>query len=396
MKITTIIILAVLLCGMIHAQPPCPGQTGSSISGTLTYDNAPVNSPICGSKVYLKTNVGVMVDSSVTCQSGSYYFCNVPNGDYILSAQTSIVPGSINGTDALMVLKHFTQVITLTGLRFKAGDVNNTGIINTLDALLIVQHYVQMISTFPAGDWVFEEPQVNITGTSDHVVNFKGICVGDVNGSFIPPYCGFHVCGDTLQDCRDWQKYPTVLIGSQCWMKKNLNIGTMLYSDSNNQTNNNVIEKFCWANYVPNCNVFGGLYQWDEMMQYDTVPAIRGICPSGFHIPTYNEWRILETYLGGKWFACGEMKETGFTHWYPPNTGANNESGFTALAAGARDYFLPYPFSGLMYDAMFWSSSQYLQYGNNAWSVYLSGYFDFFDIEATIKNYAFSVRCLKD
>jgi len=66
------------------------------------------------------------------------------------------------------------------------------------------------------------------------------------------------------------QVYNTVLIGSQCWLKENLNVGTMI-NGSQNQTNNSTIEKYCYDNDPANCDEYGGLYQWDEMMQYTTT-----------------------------------------------------------------------------------------------------------------------------
>ncbi|MCX6271686.1 MAG: hypothetical protein NTU44_10790 [Bacteroidetes bacterium] len=129
--------------------------------------------------------------------------------------------------------------------------------------------------------------------------------------------------------------YHTVHIGAQCWMKENMDIGTMI-NGSTGQTDNGTIEKYCYANDPANCTIYGGLYQWDEMMQYTTSPGVRGICPSGFHIPADVEWQTLVDYLGGNPVAGGKMKETGFTHWNVPNTGATNESGFTALGAGFR------------------------------------------------------------
>ncbi|MCH2023945.1 MAG: T9SS type A sorting domain-containing protein [Saprospiraceae bacterium] len=150
-------------------------------------------------------------------------------------------------------------------------------------------------------------------------------------------------CGDTLVDSRDGQKYPTVLIGSQCWMAKNLNIGT--YTESfytgtshSDMANNGIIEKYCYNNDTANCELYGGLYEWDEMTNYTTVGGSlpdtvnRGICPTGWHIPssgsvfgasgTTMEWEILELH-------------------FPPTTEAielmpGGSSGFNAQLGGYR------------------------------------------------------------
>jgi uncharacterized protein (TIGR02145 family) len=162
-------------------------------------------------------------------------------------------------------------------------------------------------------------------------------------------------CGDPITDSRNGQIYNTVLIGEQCWMKENLNVGTRI-NGSQEQMDNGIIEKYCHGDLESNCDAYGGLYQWNEMMQYITSEGAQGICPDGWHIPTDAEWTMLTDYLGGESVAGGKMKEAGLTHWASPNTGATNESGFTALPGGLRYY--DGWFGNLTYDAFFRSSSQ--------------------------------------
>ena len=69
-----------------------------------------------------------------------------------------------------------------------AGNVDNSAIINSIDALAVQKRFTGMISSFPAGNWIFENPSVNITGNSAQTMNIKGLCYGDVNGSFTPVY----------------------------------------------------------------------------------------------------------------------------------------------------------------------------------------------------------------
>jgi uncharacterized protein (TIGR02145 family) len=152
------------------------------------------------------------------------------------------------------------------------------------------------------------------------------------------------------------QVYHTVQIGTQCWFRENLNIGTRI-NGSQDQTNNGIIEKYCYGDNEANCNTYGGLYQWDELMQYVSTEGAKGLCPDGWHIPTDAEWSTLTTYLGGESVAGGKMKEAGTSHWASPNAGATNSSGFTALPGGSRYY--GGNFVNLTYNAYFWSSSQY-------------------------------------
>ncbi|MBK7631803.1 MAG: hypothetical protein IPJ23_14075 [Ignavibacteriales bacterium] len=91
--------------------------------------------------------------------------------------------------------------------------------------------------------------------------------------------------------------YNTVLIGNQCWLKENLNVGTMINSTGSGflQTNNGIIEKYCYDNNPANCEIYGGLYEWPEAMQYSTTPGSQEICPLGWHIPTLADFQTLST-----------------------------------------------------------------------------------------------------
>jgi len=221
----------------------------------------------------------------------------------------------------------------------------------------------------------------------------------DTNGSITTNRITW-LCGDSLIDTRDGQIYSTVQIGSQCWMAENLNIGTKINSTSGGQqqTDNGIIEKYCYNNEEDSCNVYGGLYEWNEAMQYVTTEGAQGICPDSWHIPTDSEWTILTDYLGGSSVAGGKMKSTGTIEagtglWHSPNTGATNESGFTGLPGGYRSSDSG-PFYVLGYHSLFWSSSQYdVSY---AWSRYLS--YDIASLSPHFddKGHGFSVRCLKD
>jgi uncharacterized protein (TIGR02145 family) len=109
-------------------------------------------------------------------------------------------------------------------------------------------------------------------------------------------------CGDVLRDPRDGQTYATVLIGTQCWMAENLNVGTML-PISTSETDNGVIEKHCYDDDPANCTAKGALYRWNEMMDYGPSDAgnpstTQGICPPGWHVPSDEEFKVLEMYVG--------------------------------------------------------------------------------------------------
>jgi len=206
-------------------------------------------------------------------------------------------------------------------------------------------------------------------------------------------------CGKSFTDPRDGKVYSTVQIGTQCWFSQNLNVGTLIDVLSN-QTNNSIPEKYCYGNAEANCTIYGGLYQWDEVMNYtspsDSNPSHRqGICPAGWHLPSNAEWDQLVTFLGGETLAGGAMKEPGTTHWASPNGGATNSSGFTALGGGLMGTGgSQYSFYYLFQNAYFWTSTLVNE------SSYLSRSLDknnghiFFGYGPAINGY--SARCVKD
>ena len=213
--------------------------------------------------------------------------------------------------------------------------------------------------------------------------------------SSILPGCGSVAYGG--------KTYNSVIIGLQCWMTENLNIGSAV-AGSLDQANNGIIEKYCYNNISANCDVYGGLYQWAEMVQYlngatnttswNPVPAgtVQGICPAGWHLPSDADWSSLEANLGGTSVAGGKMKETGTVHWLSPNTGATNSSGFTGLPGGDRDVSGSFIFLATYGD--FWTSSEanstqawYRNLNTGNETLYRGGYY---------KSDGFAVRCLKN
>jgi uncharacterized protein (TIGR02145 family) len=179
--------------------------------------------------------------------------------------------------------------------------------------------------------------------------------------------------------------YNTVLIGNQCWLRENLNVGTRI-NGSQEMSDNSVKEKYCYNDDSANCTTYGGLYQWNETMQYVTNEGAQGICPTGWHIPKLSEFQTLSSTVGGDGNALKEIGQgTG-------GGAGTNTSGFSALLAGYRGY--DGYFFNLGYTTYFWSSTEYdasivnhlyLIYTDS--SIYLFYYY---------KGYGFSVRCLKD
>ncbi|MCX6306416.1 MAG: hypothetical protein NT040_15750 [Bacteroidetes bacterium] len=204
------------------------------------------------------------------------------------------------------------------------------------------------------------------------------------------------------------QTYNTVQIGPQCWFKENLNIGTRI-NGALEQTNNSIIEKYCYNDLESNCNIYGGLYQWTEMMQYATTAGVQGICPTGWHIPTEGDWCTVTQFLDptvncgvsgiSGTNAGGKMKSTGTIQagtglWNTPNYGATNESGFSAVPAGQRYSNGSSVYLDLGNSGYWWSSSEYDIY--SAWGRNLHyGYSNVYRISGALFH-GFSVRCVRN
>ncbi len=162
-------------------------------------------------------------------------------------------------------------------------------------------------------------------------------------------------------------EYKTIGIGNQIWMDKNLNIGTMIQAGSI-ASNNNLIEKYCYNNDTALCTIYGALYSWEELMNYNFQEGSKGICPEGWHIPTVTDWQILINFLGGVELAGGKLKEPGTSHWKSPNIISDEMSNFNALPSGFYNSQSTTHFQGIDELTYLWSSS-----GNTAfsWSILL-------------------------
>ena len=143
------------------------------------------------------------------------------------------------------------------------------------------------------------------------------------------------------------QVYNTIQVYSQCWLKENLNIGTMIQGSAE-MANNGILEKYCYENSPDSCIKYGGLYQWNEMMQYSVQPGIQGICPTGWHLPVDEEWQVLEGSVDGQ-YGIGDLVWDDWD-WRGSDAGLNlkttsgwieggngtNLFGFSAQPAGDR------------------------------------------------------------
>jgi len=200
------------------------------------------------------------------------------------------------------------------------------------------------------------------------------------------------LCGFPFVDNRDGQTYNTVQIGDQCWMAENLNIGQRI-DGLVTMSNNSIIEKYCYDDDTMNCEIYGGLYQWNEMMQYSSTQSTQGICPDGWHLPSDAEWFEMENYLDPS------ISDPNSTFWRGIDCGEQllegGSSGFEALLGGKREWdtglFTYFGIKGL-----FWTSTINPYNTIHSWFRMLENNISQSYRNGAMKAYGASVRCLKD
>lgn len=212
----------------------------------------------------------------------------------------------------------------------------------------------------------------------------------------------------TMTDSRDNKVYKTVTIGTQTWMAENLNyayISVPYKYDSKYGSYTSDSTSWCYDDDPSNCDKYGRLYTWAASMDSigtwstngigcgygstcsPTYP-VRGICPTGWHLPDTTEWRTLLTAVGGSFQAAKMLKST--SGWDAAGK-ATDAYGFSALPAGARDN--KGAFSSPGFYAYFWSATEFRDY---AYNMFLEGNDEFAYLKYKDKYLGVSVRCIKD
>jgi len=191
----------------------------------------------------------------------------------------------------------------------------------------------------------------------------------------------------------DGNLYPVITIGAQVWMAENLKVThynngeSIVYIDDGDLWSRQNKGAYCVFDSVySNKKTYGLLYNW-----YAVIDK-RNICPENWHVPSDGEWTILTDFLGGDITAGGKLKEKGFKHWKRPNSNATNESEFTALPGGFRNY------DGIFYDmgyyGFWWTSTK--EGSSVAWGRGMYYFYGDVNRDNNEVTNGFSVRCLKD
>ena len=362
--------------------------------------------PIISDEPYFHLILDIGLGEGLLCFDSS--FIVGPSAEWIWNGLTCGLGG--DAERPLFVDKYGSDAnhpicITVYDIASICGDANNDDGVNVSDGVWIINY------VFAGG--APPDPLASGDVNCDATCNISD-AVWIINFIFAGGYDPCDPNGDQVPDCDpnnpliidiDGNTYRTVKIGDRWWMAENLKVTHY----SNGDPIPNVSDDGEWIglstgayceydNDPANVDTYGRLYNWFA------VDDSRNIAPAGWHVPTDAEYKQLEMYLGMSqaeadninWRGTdegGKLKETGTTHWNPPNTGANNESGFTGLPGGFRDSENGYFFQIGTF-AHFWSSTEdpslYVWY--RSLSCNLSKVMrDFFD-----KQMGYSVRCVKE
>lgn len=214
----------------------------------------------------------------------------------------------------------------------------------------------------------------------------------------------------TFTDSRDEQEYKWVRIGGQIWMAENLNTG-LLVNDEKDQKNNGILEKYCIESDSNNCEIFGGFYTWNEMMQYSYKNDNQGICPHGWHIPSNEEWNELEFFVENDidknlkyfqrygWRGSFSGKRLKATKLWLNSSFNTDDFNFSVIPNRCPSGGFPsgYGYKKIGRGAFFWTSSIYEERTNNFATIRRFNHKkDGISREGWPKDQLLNVRCIKN
>lgn len=326
--------------------------------------------------------------NGVTNEPGDYIFADLEPGVYSYVVSHDCYHETAGELE--VVNANIQHALALEGV---PGDANGDGSVNVLDVIAIVAYFV---GTDTEGMVCFDNADVNGDGIINilDIIGTVAIYAEDDNDDT-----------STVIDV-DGNVYQTVIIGENEWMAENLRVTHYRNGDPIPHVTDNAqwagLSSGAYCVYENNSNytaTYGKLYNWYA------VDDPRGLCPEGWRVPSDDEYFDLMQHLDAAGaindnIAGGKMKDTGTTGegdglWSPPNTGATNESGFTALPGGAR--YSTGMFGGIHTLAQFWSAtptpSEILQ---RAWNWYMDSTTAILYRNNYSRVIGHSVRCIKD
>jgi uncharacterized protein (TIGR02145 family) len=351
------------------------GPVQSVISvGNIALVPVPTNS--LGSKTY--TLLGVQDGSATTCyqaQAGSHTI-------------------TVNPLPVVSITPCFDVVTNRSAKRFllKGGKPLLTA--TPLQGEYLVSPATAALTSDASGNYYFDPGMVPGTNAVTFSISYKytssqfGCTATSPSSVTVTVNAANPPCGTTMTDYRDNPPttYLTAFLGGKCWMTENLRYGTLLSPIAASQADNCVTEKYCLTSDA-NCTAYGGLYQWDELIQYGVTagPQYQGVCPAGWHIPAAADFQALIDANQGNGLAGSILKDMFL-----------NPRGFEALLSGMAYMNISWSFTAtdVPSGTLFWTSSpgsgnRIITRGVNSEVPSISYY-------ESIKANAFPVRCVKD
>lgn len=205
---------------------------------------------------------------------------------------------------------------------------------------------------------------------------------------------GSGVVDGILTDSRDNQTYSTVKIGQQCWMSQNLNYDSgctkVIWEDDSKDA-----WCGCYDNDSDNCDTYGLLYRWAAATNSSTAENTQGICPNGWHVPSDEEWKTLETFLGMTQEEAdteGAERSSGNVKSKLIDSNHTEYSGFNGLAGGMRVGDGNFRNIGSIGYFLTSTATKVDNYYRRAIDWYTPGV----ERRATSQSHAFSLRCVRD
>jgi uncharacterized protein (TIGR02145 family) len=368
-KISSLILLILLIYSCKKDKPTPPTVITTAISeftattaksgGTISADGgaAIITCGVCWSKAGEPTIEDQKTTDAIAAGSFTSNIANLEGGTvYYVRAYATNSAGTGYGT--AMSFTTLGQVPTsinsaVTNITATGATLNGTVNANFLSTIVTFEYgtstdYGQSAtaSQSPVTGNTTTNVSANITGLTSGTTYHLRIKAVNPLGTTYSNDIIFTTTTATVTDI-DGNTYLTIKIGTQLWMAENLK--TTKYNDGTAIPN--ITDNATWAalttgaysdysNTPANSTTYGRLYNWCAVdNNVDTRVVSNGgknVCPTSWHVPTDTEWTTLTTFLGGEGGAGGKLKETGTTHWASPNSGATNETGFTALPGGFR------------------------------------------------------------
>ena len=322
-------------------------------------------------RAYATNGVGTVYSSQVIFTTKKAYLPTIIN-TYVSPIEITTAASGCNITN------DGGSPVTLRGVCWSTSRNPTTANLKTTDG---------------TGTGVFTSNLTGLTANTTYYLRAYAInSVGTGYGSEIS-FITYTTGSGTVTDI-DGNVYHTVTIGTQVWMVENLR--TTKYRDGTavpNVTDDTAWYQLKTGGYCDyNNDVNSSMGNYGRLYNWFAVADSHNLAPTGWHIPTDTEWTTLANYLGGESIAGGKLKEAGLKHWLSPNTGATNETGFTAIPCGTR--FWNGSLSEVNKRSVWWSSTMRDDNSVWLWDIYYNG--GDLGRNGGFRQNGLSIRCVKD